>query len=95
MRLAQPASTGRSRFSRFMPRSERHSDVGKLVDIVTDLASGMPAAARPVLTVMAQSLQALQEQIALPDRENRKPGKGRSRGEAIRVRSAHMGAAAA
>ncbi|MBB6229482.1 transposase [Polymorphobacter multimanifer] len=43
--------------------------VGKLVEIVGDPASDIPAEARPVLAVIAQSLKALQEQIALLDRE--------------------------
>ena len=42
--------------------------VGKLVEIVGDPAD-IPAEARPVLVVIAQSLQALQVQIALLDRE--------------------------
>ncbi|MCZ3174256.1 IS110 family transposase, partial [Acinetobacter baumannii] len=43
--------------------------VSKLVEIVADPTSDVPAEARPVLTVIAQGLQALQEQIALLDRE--------------------------
>ncbi|MFD1477427.1 IS110 family transposase [Ancylobacter polymorphus] len=43
--------------------------VGKLVEIVGDPTSGIPAEARPVLVVIAQGLQALQAQIALLDRE--------------------------
>jgi transposase len=43
--------------------------VGKLVEIVGDPASDIPAEARPVLVVIAQGLQALQTQIALLDRE--------------------------
>ncbi|WP_454919306.1 IS110 family transposase [Xanthobacter sediminis] len=43
--------------------------VGKLVEIVGDPTSDIPAEARPVLVVIAQGLQALQEQIALLDRE--------------------------
>ena len=42
--------------------------VGKLVEIIGDPAD-IPAEARPVLVVIAQSLQALQAQIALLDRE--------------------------
>lgn len=43
--------------------------VGKLVEIVGDPASDIPAQARPVLVVIAQGLDALQTQIALLDRE--------------------------
>ena len=43
--------------------------VGKLVEIVGDPASDVPTQARPVLAVIAQSLQVLQSQIALLDRE--------------------------
>jgi len=43
--------------------------VGKLVEIVGDPASDIPAEARPILVVIAASLKALQEQIALLDRE--------------------------
>ena len=43
--------------------------VGKLVDIVGDLASDIPAEARPVLAVITDSLQVLQSQISLLDRE--------------------------
>ena len=43
--------------------------VGKLVEIVGDPASDIPAQARPVLVVIAQGLKALQTQIALLDRE--------------------------
>ena len=43
--------------------------VAKLVEIVGDPASDVPAEARPVLAVIAESLQALQAQIALLDRE--------------------------
>lgn len=43
--------------------------VGKLVEIVGDPTSDIPAEARPVLVVIAQGLQALQAQIALLDRE--------------------------
>ena len=43
--------------------------VGKLVEIVGDPASDIPAQARPVLVVIAQGLEALQTQIALLDRE--------------------------
>ena len=43
--------------------------VGKLVDIVNDPASDIPAEARRVLAVIAESLQALQSQIVFLDRE--------------------------
>lgn len=43
--------------------------VGKLVEIVGDPSSDIPAQARPVLTVIAQGLEALQAQIAVLDRE--------------------------
>ncbi|TCM04779.1 IS110 family transposase [Sphingomonas sp. PP-CC-3G-468] len=43
--------------------------VAKLVDIVGDPASEIPTEARPVLTVIAESLQAMQAQIAVLDRE--------------------------
>ena len=43
--------------------------VGKLVEIVGDPASDIPAQTRPVLVVIAQGLEALQTQIALLDRE--------------------------
>jgi transposase len=43
--------------------------VGKLVEIIGDPASDIPAEARPVLAIVAESLQALQSQIALLDRE--------------------------
>lgn len=43
--------------------------VGKLVEIVGDPSSDIPAQARPVLAVIAQGLEALQAQIALLDRE--------------------------
>lgn len=43
--------------------------VSKLVEIVGDSASDIPTEARPVLAVIAESLQALQSQIALLDRE--------------------------
>jgi transposase len=43
--------------------------VGKLVDIVNDPTSDIPTEARPVLAVIAESLQALQSQIAVLDRE--------------------------
>lgn len=43
--------------------------VSKLVELIGDPASDIPAGARPVLVVIAQSLQALQAQIALLDRE--------------------------
>lgn len=43
--------------------------VVKLVEIVGDPTSDIPREARPVLAIMAQSLQALQAQIVLLDRE--------------------------
>lgn len=43
--------------------------VGKLVEIIGDPASDIPAEARPILVVIADSLRALQAQIALLDRE--------------------------
>jgi transposase len=43
--------------------------VTKLVDLVADPASDLPAEARPVLAVIAESLQALQAKIAELDRE--------------------------
>ncbi len=43
--------------------------VGKLVAIVRDPTSDVPAEARPVLAIIAGSLEALQAQIALLDRE--------------------------
>lgn len=43
--------------------------VGKLVEIVADPASDVPAEARPILRVITQSLEALQSQIAVLDRE--------------------------
>lgn len=43
--------------------------VGKLVDIVNDSASDIPTEARPILAVIAESLQALQSRIAFLDRE--------------------------
>lgn len=43
--------------------------VSKLVEIVGDPGSDIPTEARPVLAVIAESLQALQSQIALLDRE--------------------------
>lgn len=42
--------------------------VSKLIEIVDDSTSGMPAEARLELAVIAESLQALHEQIALLDR---------------------------
>lgn len=48
--------------------------VGKLVELVADPASDIPPVARPVLTVITQSLQALQSQIALSGSRNRAPG---------------------
>lgn len=43
--------------------------VGKLVAIVRDPTSDVPAEARPVLAIIAGSLEALQAQIARLDRE--------------------------
>jgi transposase len=43
--------------------------VGKLAEIVRDPASDIPAQARPVLMVIVQGLEALQQQIAVLDRE--------------------------
>jgi transposase len=43
--------------------------IARLVEIIGDVTSDVPAQARPVLTVIAQSLQTLQAQIALLDRE--------------------------
>ena len=43
--------------------------VSKLIDVVADEASDIPIEARPVLAIMAQSLQALQAQIELLDRD--------------------------
>lgn len=43
--------------------------VAKLVEIVGDPTTDVPSEARPVLAVIAESLQALQSQIALLDRE--------------------------
>ena len=43
--------------------------VGKLVEIIGNPASDIPAEARPILVVIADSLKALQSQIALLDRE--------------------------
>ena len=43
--------------------------VGKLIEVVGDPTSDIPAQARPVLGVIAQGLEALQTQIALLDRE--------------------------
>jgi transposase len=43
--------------------------VGKLISIISDPASDIPAQARPVLVVIAQGLETLQRQIALLDRE--------------------------
>lgn len=43
--------------------------VGKLIEIVRDPASDIPAQARPALTVIAQGLEVLQQQIAVLDRE--------------------------
>jgi transposase len=43
--------------------------VGKLIKVVGDPSSDIPAQARPVLVVIAQGLEALQMQIALLDRE--------------------------
>ena len=43
--------------------------VSKLVEIIGDPGSDIPTEARPVLAVIAESLQALQSQIALLDRE--------------------------
>lgn len=43
--------------------------VGKLVDLVADPASELPAEARPVLAVIADSLQAIQTRITVLDRE--------------------------
>ena len=43
--------------------------VGKLIEVVRDPTSDVPAQARPVLIVIAQGLEALQTQISLLDRE--------------------------
>ena len=43
--------------------------VGKLVEIVRDPTSDIPAEARPILVIIADSLRVLQSQIALLDRE--------------------------
>jgi transposase len=43
--------------------------VSKLVDLVADPASELPAEARPVLAVIADSLQAIQARVSLLDRE--------------------------
>ncbi len=43
--------------------------VGKLIELVRDPASDVPVEARPVLAVIADSLQAAQAKIALLDRE--------------------------
>jgi transposase len=43
--------------------------VGKLVDLVFDPSSELPAEARPVLAVLAESLQAIQARIAVLDRD--------------------------
>jgi transposase len=43
--------------------------VAKLVDLVADPASDLPAEARSVLTVIAESLQAVQAKVAVLDRE--------------------------
>ncbi|GHH25160.1 IS110 family transposase [Sphingomonas glacialis] len=43
--------------------------VAKLVEIVVDPTTDVPSEARPVLAVIAESLKALQSQIALLDRE--------------------------
>ena len=43
--------------------------VGKLVDLVADPASELPGEARPVLAVIADSLQAIQARILVLDRE--------------------------
>ncbi len=43
--------------------------VAKLVEIVADPTSDIPAEARPVLVIIAQSFQAVQAQIVLLDRE--------------------------
>lgn len=43
--------------------------VSKLAEIVRDPASDIPPQARPILTVIAQGLEALQAQIAVLDRE--------------------------
>jgi transposase len=43
--------------------------VSKLIELVTDPSSELPAEARPVLTVIADSLQAIQARIAVLDRE--------------------------
>jgi transposase len=43
--------------------------VAKLIDLVADPSSELPAEARPVLAVIAESLQLLQAKIAILDRE--------------------------
>src|SRR5471030_2891537 len=43
--------------------------VSKLVDLVADPSSELPAEARPVLAVIAESLQAVQTRISVLDRE--------------------------
>ena len=43
--------------------------VSKLIDLVADPSSELPAEARPVLAVIADSLQAIQARIAVLDRE--------------------------
>ena len=43
--------------------------VGKLIDLVGDPSTDLPAGARPVLAVIADSLQAIQARISVLDRE--------------------------
>ena len=43
--------------------------VSKLIDVVADPSSDLPAEARPVLAVIAESLQSIQAKIAVLDRE--------------------------
>ena len=43
--------------------------MSKLIDLVSDPSSELPAEARPVLAVIADSLQAIQARIAVLDRE--------------------------
>jgi len=49
--------------------SGRAPDVAKLIDLVADPASELPAEARPVLAVIAESLQSVHAKIAVLDRE--------------------------
>jgi transposase len=49
--------------------SKGPAHVDKLIDVVADPSSGLPAEARPVLAVIADSLQAVRTRIAGLDRE--------------------------